>query len=124
MVVGGLPPGVNENYVFEYDADFRFVQKHVIPSGYTEKGIQTAEFINGCWWFGCYGKPQVLLKTDAAFHLLGKYEFDGALGLAGLPDGRFLVGRGATRPGKKRAGSVVLAHADDAKGLVVEDASH
>jgi glycerophosphoryl diester phosphodiesterase len=120
MVVGGLPPGVNENYVYEYDEAFRFIRKHIIQSGYTLMGIQTAEFINGCWWFGCYGNPRVLLKTDETFHLVGRYEFDCALGLAGLPDGRFLVAQGPNGPGKKHVGSVVIAHADATKGLVVE----
>ncbi len=31
-VVGGLPDGVEENYVYEYDAEFQFVKKHIISS--------------------------------------------------------------------------------------------
>ena len=56
-VVGGLPEGHDANYVYEYDRDFRFVGRHVIESGYTFMGIQTACHADGCWWFGCYGRP-------------------------------------------------------------------
>ncbi|MCA9134027.1 MAG: hypothetical protein KDA45_12760, partial [Planctomycetales bacterium] len=84
FVVGGLPDGVQENYVYEYDADFRFVNKHVIPSKWTQLGIQTATFHDGEWWFGCYGTPKILLKTDADFKLLGRYEFDCSLGIVGV----------------------------------------
>ena len=121
FVVGGLPVGVNENYVYEYDQDFRFVKEHVIDSGYTLMGIQTAAFADGCWWFGCYGKPQVMLKTDGAFRFLGKYELDCSLGIVGLPDGQFLVARGRSQSGKGCSGRAVVAHADSAKGLVVKD---
>jgi len=122
MVVGGLPPGTDENYVHEYGPDFRFIRTHVIQSGYTLMGIQTAEFINGCWWFGCYGNPRILLKTDESFRLVGRYEVDCALGLAGLPNGGLLIGRGANDGRKTYVGRVVLARADEAKGLVVEGA--
>ena len=121
FVVGGLPEGVNENYVYQYDQDFRFVKKHVINSGYTLMGIQTATFADGQWWFGCYGKPQVMLKTDESFRLLGKYEFDCSLGIVGLSEGRFLVARGRSQVGKGCSGRVMLAHTEPDKGLVVND---
>ncbi len=57
LVVGGLPPGTNENYLYEYDESFAFHRRHVLPSGYTLMGIQTAAFADGAWWFGCYGAP-------------------------------------------------------------------
>ena len=123
FVVGGLPAGVKENYVYEYDRDFRFVKKHVIHSGHTLMGIQTAAFADGHWWFGCYGNPQVMLKTDKSFGLVGKYQFDCSLGIVGLSDGRFLVARGRSQPGTGCTGSVVVAHADTEKGLVVEDST-
>src|SRR5690606_2933065 len=43
-VVGGLPDGIEENYVYEYDDSFRFIQKHVIQSEHTHLGIQTVQF--------------------------------------------------------------------------------
>jgi hypothetical protein len=109
FVVGGLPVGARENYVYEYDEDFAFQGRRVLASGYTALGIQTAEFANGCWWFGCYGNPRVLLKVDPSFERIDRFEFDAALGLAGLPDGRFLVGRGACSGGSGCTGRVVLA---------------
>lgn len=109
FVVGGLPVGMRENYVYEYDEAFAFLGRRVLASGYTALGIQTAEFANGFWWFGCYGNPRVLLKVDPKFERIDRFEFDAALGLAGLPDGRFLVGRGACSGDSGCTGRVVLA---------------
>ena len=47
IVVGGLPEGVPENYVYEYDKDFKFIKRHVIKSGWTRLGIQAATFARG-----------------------------------------------------------------------------
>jgi alkaline phosphatase D len=93
IVVGGLPEGVEENYVYEYDDDLAFVKKHVISSGYTRLGIQTATFSDNSWWFGCYGNT--LLKTDPEFVVEGRYEFDCGLGIESIGDGQFLVASGA-----------------------------
>jgi hypothetical protein len=89
IVVGGLPTGVKENYLYEYDKQFAFQQRHVLASGYTLMGIQTAAFANGAWWFGCYGVGSVLLRTDSRFELTGRWQFDAALGIVGLPGGRW-----------------------------------
>lgn len=123
FVVGGLPEGVEENYAYEYDGAFRFVKKHVIRSGHTHLGIQTATFACGRWWFGCYGTPKILLVTDADFHLQGRYEFDCSLGIVGLPDGRFLSADGRSEKDKGCTGSVKLAIPDGRSGFkfVVED---
>jgi len=119
FLVGGLPKAFEENYVYEYDEDFRFIKRHVINSGYTYLGIQTAAYSRGHWWFGCYGTPSVLLETDADFRTLGKHTFDAALGIVGLPDGSFLVGRGKHSPGTGHTGSAMVADADEKQGLVV-----
>jgi hypothetical protein len=118
IVIGGLPIGVEENYAYEYDDDFKFTKRHVIKSGYTLMGIQTAAYSGDFWWFGCYGKPQVLLKTDEFFNLVGKYTLDCSLGIVGLEDGSFLVARGKSVPEKRHTASIVLAQADPKKGLV------
>jgi hypothetical protein len=117
FVVGGLPDDVQENYVYEYDQGLRFVKKHVIRSGHTHLGIQTATFASGRWWFGCYGDPKILLVTDVAFNLQGRYQFDCSLGIAGLPDGRFLSAGGRTEKGKGCTGHVKLAIPDEKSGL-------
>ncbi len=121
FVVGGLPDAVDENYVYEYDSEFRFVKKHVIKSGHTHLGIQTAAFANGCWWFGCYGNPRMLLKTDESFGLLGKYVLDASLGIVGLPNGRLFVARGPCQPQKGCVGGALVADADEKKGFVIEN---
>lgn len=116
FVVGGLPDSVEENYVYEYDGDFQFLKKHVINSGHTHLGIQTATFAHDRWWFGCYGDPKILLVTDADFQMKGRYNFDCSLGIEGLPGGRLLVGSGqCQRDGC--TGSVRIAVPDDASGL-------
>lgn len=94
FVVGGLPEGVKENYVYEYNDRFELVKKHVIKSGHTHLGIQTATFAQDRWWFGCYGEPKTLLVTDADFQMKSREEFDGSLGIAGLTEGRLLVASG------------------------------
>jgi hypothetical protein len=121
IVVGGLPSGIEENYAYEYDMDFTFVRKHTIQSGYTLMGIQTATYSNGYWWFGCYGKPEILLKTDEAFTLAGKDEFNGSLGIVGQADGSFLVARGTSEPGKGHTATIFIADADAKKGLAIRE---
>jgi hypothetical protein len=116
VVVGGLPPETPENYLYEYDENFRFLRRHVLASGYTQMGIQTAAWCRGHWWFGCYGKPQVVLRASAEFEFTGRWEFSAAFGLEGLPDGRFLVAEDKVEEGA-HVGRVALAAEDAAQGL-------
>ena len=64
-VVGGLPPTHTRNYVYEYTPDFKFVQRHVLETGYTVLGIQTAAMIRGEFIFGCYSNKQHPIQTLA-----------------------------------------------------------
>lgn len=122
-VVGGLPDGVEENYVYEYDGGFDFVEKHVIESGHTHLGIQTAAFAHGRWWFGCYGDPAELLVTDAEFNMEGRHAFDCAFGIDGLPGGRLLAAGGqCSREKDGCMGYVRLAVPDEGAGLRYLDA--
>lgn len=117
FIVGGLPEGVDENFVYEYDTHFAFLKKHVIPSGHTHLGIQTAAFAHGRWWFGCYGSPEVLLVTDTDFGLLGRYDASCSLGVAGVSGGRLLVASGRCDPTAGCSGSVQAARPDDRLGF-------
>ncbi len=117
FVVGGLPDTVEENNVYEYDDRLQFVKKHVIASGHTRMGIQTATFANNLWWFGCYGDPKILLVTDASFHLQGRFEFDCSLGIVGLPSGNMLVASGQCNPELGCNGTVRTAQPDRTHGL-------
>ncbi len=99
-VVGGLPGNVNENYIYSYDKKFKFKERSIIASGHTHLGIQTVDYMNDSWYFGCYGTPSVLIKTDKNFSILGQWDFDAALGLTQLKDGRILVARGYVRDGR------------------------
>jgi hypothetical protein len=120
FVIGGLPPGVKENYIYEYDGDFKFVKRHVLASGYTLMGIQTVAVAGDTWWFGCYGKPKMLLRSDPSFKFTGKWEFDGSYGIVPLGDGKFLVGQNTGEKGKNNHGKLVPAHADATRGLVLD----
>lgn len=117
FVVGGLPNGVQENYVYEYDSDFKFIKKHVIKSGHTLLGIQTATFAHGRWWFGCYGNPQTLLVTDADFKMKGQYTFDCSLGIVGLKDGQLLSASGRCVKDKGCTGAARVVMPDNKAGL-------
>ena len=88
IVVGGLPEGVKENYVYEYDKEFNFKKRHVIKSGWTRLGIQAAAFAQGHWWFACYGS--VLLKTTPDFKMVGKYNFNCGYGVLRGPNNKSL----------------------------------
>ncbi len=126
LVVGGLPDDVKENYAYEYDGDFKFVKKHILPSGHTHLGIQTATFDDGHWWFGCYGRPKsdtapstppILLKADASLKKVERFEFDCSLGIVPVGDGKFLVARGGSTKDKGHTGRLVLAVPDKQSGL-------
>ncbi len=119
FVVGGLPDGIQENYVYEYAPDLTFVKRHVIPSGPTRLGIQTATFAYDRWWFGCYGAPEILLVTNADFALLGRYEYSCSLGIVPLAGRRFFTAIGG-RDQEKNTGTALLALADDKSGLRAE----
>ncbi|MDQ3393359.1 MAG: hypothetical protein M3512_04510 [Bacteroidota bacterium] len=108
IVVGGLPAGHERNYLYEYDINFNFKKRHLVQSGYTYKGIQTAAFINGDLWFGCYGKPHIVIRTDKQFKNIRQYEFDASLGFIGLTDGNFLVGQNEFTEGEGYRGSLVM----------------
>ena len=105
FVIGGLPEGFNENYIYEYDMDFRFIKRHVIPSGYTFKGIQTAEFYEGQWWFGCYGNPK-LIKTDSKFQILDKSDFNVSLGIAGYTSRKLFIANSKANADKLHTGTI------------------
>lgn len=120
IIVGGLPPGGNENYLYEYDEGFKFRRRHVLASGYTLMGIQTAAFAGGAWWFGCYGKPAVLLRADENFQCTGKWEFNASVGIAPLDRGRFLIGVNTLVKGRGNQARVVVARADEKAGMVLE----
>ena len=117
FVVGGLPEGVEENYVYEYDSKFKFVKKHVITSGHTHLGIQTATYAHNRWWFGCYGDLKILLVTEADFQMKGRYEFDCSLGIEGLSDGRLLSANGRCEKDKGCTGNVRIVGPDEKNGL-------
>ncbi|MCH2202503.1 MAG: hypothetical protein MK102_11080 [Fuerstiella sp.] len=123
-VVGGLPDGIEENYVYQYDSQFQFQRKHIIRSGWTQLGIQTATFHNGSWWFGCYGTPKILLKTDSGFRMQGRYKFDASLGIAGVHKDHLLAAQGPRTKDQRCLGIVNLVRPDSRQGLVVLERSN
>jgi hypothetical protein len=120
LIVGGLPDGVDENYLHEYDLDLKFQRRHVLASGHTHLGIQTAEFDGQSWWFGCYGSPAILLRADANLKLSGRWEFNASVGLIHLGADRFLV---AVNKAEKDVGNTArlrFARATAGTGLAFE----
>lgn len=100
-VVGGLPPTHRCNYVHEYDADFKLVKRHVLNTGYTVLGIQTATFMDGEFLFGIYGgkgNPGGILRCSTDFKSIRRYTGGGAVGFAKI-NGRIYTG---STPGKKK----------------------
>ena len=78
FIVGGLPPTHDRNYVYEYTPDFVFVKRHVLESGWTNLGIQTVDYSNGKFVFGCYGgKNKVTGATVKALTLMTEPDFSG-----------------------------------------------
>lgn len=120
FVVGGLPGDVEVNYVYEYDSKFQFLKKHIIESGQTFLGIQTATFAHNCWWFGCYGDPQILLVTDSDFKMHGRHKLNCSLGIEGLSGGRLLVASGQCEKEKGCSGSVQTALPDEETGYILK----
>jgi arylsulfatase A-like enzyme len=119
LVVGGLPIGSKENYVFEYDSQFKFQQRRVLASGYTFLGIQTVCWAEGAYWFGCYGSPRILLKADPQLNLTGRWKLDASLGLVAIPGGKLLVASGAKTSDKRNTGTLSVAVPDEQLGLRV-----
>jgi len=117
FVVGGLPNDVEENYVYEYDSDFKFIKKHTIKSGHTLLGIQSATFAHDRWWFGCYGNPAILLVTDADFKMLGRHEYNCSLGIHGIANGRLYSASGKCEQGKGCTGKLRIVVPDKKRGL-------
>jgi len=117
FIIGGLPEGYEENCVYEYDSKFRHRATHVLKSGYTRLGIQTACFHDGCWWFGCYqvDGAKGLLKADENLKLTGIYDISPAIGLVGWGDGLFLM---AEHFGENWQAKAVPMRPDDTIGLV------
>lgn len=122
FVVGGLPKGFQENYVYEYASDFRFLRKITLKSGYTEKGIQTVCYSGDHWWFGCYGSPPVLLKVAERSNTIQKFVFDCSTGIVSAGPDSFWVGRTGRLAGGGYTGQLLLANADAAQGLVIRRA--
>jgi len=122
IIVGGSPKDAEENHVFEYDSNFAFIKRHVLKSGYTNLGIQTATFADGHWWFGCYGKPGVLLKSDVEFHKVERFDFECSVGICAISQRRFLVARGGAVKDVGYTGRLFIAQADSRRGLVTSNA--
>lgn len=126
IIVGGLPPGVNENYAYEYDESFKFLKRHVIASGYTLMGIQTVTYADGAWWFGCYGKPMVLLRADENFAFTNKWEFNASVGIEPLGKSRFIIAQNKGIKGddgkvKANEARIVIARTDEKAGMIIEN---
>lgn len=108
MVVGGLVPGIDENYLYEYDKNFKFIKRHTIASGYTLMGVQTIMHHLNNWWLGCYGKPPVLIRTNAQNQYQSTATFDASLGIAPYSSTHMWIGSNISIKGKGHVGRLTL----------------
>jgi glycerophosphoryl diester phosphodiesterase len=113
IVVGGLAPGINENYLYEYDSNFAFQKRHSLSTGYTLMGIQTATFAHDRWWFGCYGDPKTLITTNADFADLKHVTFEASLGIVGIDSGRLVIATGNCQTNSGCEGKLRVVLADE-----------
>jgi glycerophosphoryl diester phosphodiesterase len=116
IVVGGLEPGIKENYLYEYDAEFQLQKRHTLATGYTLMGIQTATFAHERWWFGCYGDPKTLITTSLDFQDLKHVTFEASLGIVGIDSGRLLVASGSCQPNDGCDGKLRVVQTDEITG--------
>ena len=95
FVIGGLPDTHDENYVYEYTPEFKFVKRHVLKSGWTNLGIQTVDYSGGKFYFGCYGGksksgqktvPSLTLISPADLSSVEKRKISTSVGLLRLGD--------------------------------------
>lgn len=104
FVVGGRPDGLPENTVYEYDADFKLLSRHEANFD-SLKGIQTANYASGKWYFGCYGTDGLTIETDEKFRVTRRLRPGCSIGLAILPGGKVLVGELIKGGSYKRGGA-------------------
>ncbi len=122
VVVGGLPAELRNqagvgNEVHEYDREFNHLRTVKIAGGWTEMGIQTAEFALGRLWFGCYGTPRSLLVASTDLQHVQRYEgVDAAYGIVRQEHERLLIGRDKRDP-RGHAGTLHIARPDSRFGL-------
>ena len=93
-VVGGLPITHERNYVYEYTPEFRLVRRHVLETGFTWMGIQTAAHEDGRLLFGIYGSPgnpTGVLSCPEDLSSFVRHKGQGSLGIVKL-DGAYYLG--------------------------------
>ena len=121
-IVGGADPKAEENFIYVYDKDFRYIATHTLPSGHTDLGVQTIARYGDAFWLGCYG--DILLKVDDALNIVGRYSFDCGYGLKCWQGTDVLIGQTISRDegnSKRWRGVARLAHLDAEKGLVFNE---
>ena len=103
-VIGGLPPTEVRNYVHEYDSDFRLIKRHVLETGYTVLGIQTATFMDGEFLFGIYGgdgNPSGTLRCSPDLSSFRRYVGNGSIGYAKIKGRLYTASTPSVRTTKK-----------------------
>lgn len=91
FVVGGRPPKLPGNTVWEYSASFTLLRRHHLDFD-SEVGIQTINRAFGKWYFGCYGTNGCAVVADDEFKVAGRVRPPLAVGMIPLADGLVLVG--------------------------------
>lgn len=103
FIVGGLPPSHNRNYVYEYSSDFKLVKRHILQTGFTIMGIQTAAYENGRFLFGINGgkgNPYGVIAVEDDFKTFKRYTGGGSVGILRFGD-RYFTGKVGKDPSVK-----------------------
>lgn len=114
FIVGGLPPSHNRNYVYEYDKDFNLVKRHILNTGFTLMGIQTAAYEDGRFLFGIYGdkgNPHGVLAVENDLKTFKRYRCGGSVGMLRFGE-RYFIGKTGKDPDTKRE-TGLIAYAED-----------
>ena len=85
FVVGGRPPKISGNAVWEYDSRFKPVRRHPVAFD-SEMGIQTINRAFGRWYLGCYGTDGCAVVTDDCFGITGRVKPPLAVGMIPLAE--------------------------------------
>lgn len=115
-VIGGAPSTHEVNYVYEYDADFHFIRRHVLETGSTFMGIQTASFDRGRFLFGVYGwkgNPPGLLVCDPELKGFRRSTVNGSVGILRLNGRLYVAQTNCDDFGNNARGALVPAQEPD-----------
>ena len=103
FVVGGRPPQMPGNAVWEYNSRFKPIRRHSVAFD-SEMGIQTINRAFGRWYLGCYGTGGFAIVADDRFCVTGRVKPPLAVGMIPLAEKNLvLVGVAVWKKGQQHS---------------------